>query len=116
MNISTAERFARKLSIDTHGCHLWTGGTDPTGYGRFYLDGRMAYAHRVAVELHQGPIPAGMVVDHLCRVRNCVNPEHLEVVTQRENLLRGDTLTAAHVEGRDCGHAECVSCGRRAAS
>jgi HNH endonuclease len=65
-------------------CWLWTGATTK-GYGRFRGTG----AHRFAYELLVGPIPQGLQLDHLCRVRNCVNPEHLEPVTCQENLRRG---------------------------
>ena len=72
------------------GCWLWmgtvtAGGADP--YGRFW-NGRMAYAHRVSFELFKGPIPEGLVIDHLCRTPACVRPEHLEAVTPKENTRR----------------------------
>ena len=72
-------------------CWLWTGTKLPKGYGSFYyLAGRRAYAHRFAYELLVGPIPADRPqIDHLCRVTSCVNPTHLEPVTNRENTLRG---------------------------
>lgn len=74
------------------GCWLWTGYTSPRGYGdtgRYGLS-RTRLAHRIAYELTLGRIPEGMQLDHLCRVRRCVNPEHLEPVTPRENIARGD--------------------------
>jgi len=82
-------------------CWLWRGGTDRLGYGSVYADGRTRSAHRVAYELAFGSIPAGLVLDHLCRVPRCVNPLHLEPVTVRENLLRGVSPTIlAHVTKR----------------
>lgn len=69
-------------------CWLWTGATLPQGYGQFRLDGKGTTAHRAAWTLFRGPIPAGYQVDHLCRVKACVNPDHLEPVTQAENLRR----------------------------
>jgi hypothetical protein len=76
-------------------CWLWTAFINPKGYGQFYL-GRPMHAHRAAWMLFVGPIPDGMVPDHLCRVRHCVKaipdeygPAHLEVVTGLENALRG---------------------------
>lgn len=80
-------RFLAKVD-KTETCWLWTGWVDRNGYGRFWLDGRSPGAHRVAYELYVGPIPAGLEIDHLCRVRNCVNPAHLEPVTTAENVRR----------------------------
>lgn len=71
-------------------CWIWTGGLVGGGYGQFGVTGQWhKRAHRYAYELVVGPIPDGLVLDHLCRVRCCVNPAHLEPVTQRENLMRG---------------------------
>lgn len=73
-------------------CWLWTGCTNSNGgYGRVYLSNpkRSQVAHRYIWEQVVGPIPAGMELDHLCRVRNCVNPDHLEPVTRGENMRRG---------------------------
>lgn len=88
----------------TDGCWLWTGWISPTGYGSLKVRKKNVYAHRLAYELAHGPIPAGYQIDHLCRVRNCVNPSHLEAVTQRENLLRGDTIVAKHWKKTHCIH------------
>lgn len=71
-------------------CWEWSGSKMPTGYGSFYLDGASTTAHRAAYILCVGPIPSKHVVDHLCRNPGCVNPDHLEAVTNRENTLRGD--------------------------
>lgn len=70
-------------------CHIWTGRTDACGYGIVSVDGNRKRAHRVAYEAARGPIPDGLVIDHLCRVRNCVKPAHLEAVTSMENMRRG---------------------------
>lgn len=59
------------------------------GYGTFYIDGRRTTAHRASYVLAYGPVAPELDIDHLCRVRNCVNPEHLEPVTRRENTMRG---------------------------
>lgn len=88
MNISTEERFMRHVTVADSGCWEWTGGTDPTGYGRFHLDGRSPLAHRVAYEMWVEPIPAGRTVDHICRRRHCVNPDHLRTLGQSANVAR----------------------------
>lgn len=86
--IPIAARFwARVDRTDT--CWLWRGALDRHGYGRVGVGGtRTALAHRVAYMLAVGPIPDGFVLDHLCRIRACVNPAHLEPVTQVVNLER----------------------------
>lgn len=83
------ERFRSKVDR-RDGCHIWTGGTDRAGYGRFAFGGRGKHvlAHRWIYDQRVGPIPDGLEIDHLCRVRNCVNPAHLEVVTRSENMRR----------------------------
>jgi hypothetical protein len=68
------------------GCWLWLGAVTPGGYARL----RDGYAHRMSYEIHVGPIPPGLQLDHLCRVRSCVNPAHLEAVTQKINIGRGE--------------------------
>jgi hypothetical protein len=60
------------------------------GYGRVSYEGRMEYAHRLLYQLLVGPIPKGLQIDHLCRRRDCVNPQHLEVVSATENVRRAD--------------------------
>ena len=69
-------------------------------------EGKMSLAHRISYEIHVGLIPEGMTIDHLCRVRHCFNPNHLEVVTLKENLMRGDTLCARNSNKTHCdkGH------------
>lgn len=88
-------------------CWIWTGATDGSGrYGAIYRDGGLRRAHRVAYELMNGPIPPGLVIDHLCRVTLCVNAAHLEIVTQRTNIMRGTAPTAANAIKTHCkrGH------------
>jgi len=90
------ERFTEKYEIDANGCWVWTAATNGGGYGAYadtrnWKEGKncMVPAHRYAYESEIGPIPSGMDLDHLCRVRRCVNPEHVEPVSRKENLARG---------------------------
>ena len=83
------DRFKARMIPADGGCILWGGHLSKWGYGRVTYKGRLVQAHRVAYELFKGPIPEGLQLDHLCRVRNCVNPDHLEPVTPSENTLRG---------------------------
>lgn len=88
-----AERFDDKVARSDE-CWIWTGFRDKAGYGRIREGGRstpVLYAHRVSYERHVGRIPDGLVIDHLCRVRHCVNPAHMEVVSMGENARRGDS-------------------------
>lgn len=98
-----AERFWAKVE-KTDSCWVWTAATYPNGYGEFGIEGRTCLVHRVAWELLVGPIPDGLDLDHLCRNRLCVNPDHLEPVTRRENLLRGETIPAFHAAQTHCVH------------
>jgi hypothetical protein len=82
------ERLAA-LTVESGDCLHWTGAVTTSGYGRIGIDGeRTEYVHRVAYRLHVGPIPPGLHIDHLCMVRLCVRPSHLEAVTQAENNRR----------------------------
>ena len=99
MKKTTSERFWSKVDIQRvpDGCWEWTGAKVGNGYANFWggLDiGKVVYAHRYAYEKYRYPIPEELQLDHLCRVRHCVNPWHLEAVTGAENLRRG---TAAEV-------------------
>ena len=87
-------------------CWLWTGTLDTCGYGQIKSKGKTLKAHRFAYELLVGPIPDGLQLDHLCRVRNCVNPDHLEPVTQTENVRRGTSFAVEHAAKTHCpqGH------------
>jgi hypothetical protein len=87
------------------GCWHWQGALE-RGYGSLSVAGKNIRAHRFSYELHVRPIPTGLVIDHLCRVRHCVNPAHLEVVESRENILRGVGATARNHRKTHCsqGH------------
>jgi hypothetical protein len=84
--------LADRITVSESGCWLWTGEMNRNGYGRVRSDGKRVMAHRRAWELLRGPIPTGLVLDHLCRNRHCCNPAHLEPVTVRENTLRGEAV------------------------
>jgi hypothetical protein len=121
-------RIARHIEIDAEtGCWLWQASLTNNGYGRVRVDKCEWKAHRYSFAVHRGPIPEGLDLDHLCRVRNCVNPDHLEPVTRAENLRRGHFPNSAKVEcpqghpysGENLrmnskGRRECVTCARAA--
>lgn len=94
------------LSAGPWACWPWKGKVDRYGYGRFHFDGEMRGAHRFAVAIARGPIPAGLEVDHVCRNRLCVNPLHLAVVTHLENLRRAN----AHRPPATWPHATATHC------
>ena len=84
------ERFGLRIEVSASGCWLWTGKKTDKGYGAIRNNKKTLAAHRVSYELHCGPIPDGKEIDHLCRVRHCVNPAHLEPVIHHVNVLRGE--------------------------
>ncbi|WP_416351937.1 HNH endonuclease signature motif containing protein [Subtercola sp. RTI3] len=100
---NTEDTFWQKVE-PTGFCWLWTGKLGPEGYALYWLKDRTVAVHRLAYELLIGSIPKGLVLDHLCRIRNCVNPDHLEPVTDTENSIRGNRFK---VERDAClhGHA-----------
>jgi hypothetical protein len=100
----TVKRFCAKFPIGGSGCWGWEAAKDTTGYGRFWDGSRVVPAHRVSYELFVGPITEGLHIDHLCRNRGCVNPSHLEPVTQRENMMRGVSPAAAANRRTSCVH------------
>lgn len=104
------ERFLDLVDRGRPGCWLWIGNKDSKGYGRFWekaMDGfRKVLAHRWSYQHFSGPIPDGLVIDHLCRNRSCVNPDHLEHVTPLENDRRGTSFAAVNRRKTHCkwGH------------
>lgn len=109
-------RFWKYVS-KSDGCWNWVGTRHRQGYGMFHRNGKNIVAHRYSYELLKGEIPEGLVLDHLCRNTSCVNPDHLEAVTQRINSLRG--LGASGINARkthcDYGHSlpenrKCMIC------
>lgn len=96
-------RFLRKLTPQEGGCWLWPT-VSSHGYGRIATGkGRREYAHRWMYEHLVGPIPEDLTIDHLCRVRACVNPDHLEAVPHRVNILRGCSPSLAGFRKGTCG-------------
>lgn len=130
---SIEKRFWSHVRITSkeRDCWRWTGSIDLGGYARMRTP-LTGLAHRVSYELFKGPIPSGLALDHVCRVRHCVNPHHLEAVTAAENCRRatrnyptsndpsatacknGHALTGANVSLRKSGVPECVTCRREA--
>lgn len=105
MPVDAETRFMSKIRF-TDGCWLWIGTITTAGYGHFKMNKRLYLAHRMIYEHLVGPIPDGLTLDHLCRVRHCVNPAHLEPVTYRENVLRGIGRSAENARKTSCpaGH------------
>ena len=103
-------RFNEKVEVNEEGCHIWVGGRCPLGYGRFKVEGTTVLAHRYSVARTGEALHVGKVLDHLCRVPSCVNPAHLEQISQEENTARGTNPMAPGIalrlnEGRcKAGH------------
>lgn len=117
-------RFCKKIHIENEdGCWIWFGAITPRGYGSMKLTGKKnVSAHRFSYESLVGKIPKGLTIDHTCRVRNCVNPKHLEPVTMYENMKRGFNPAAINLRKTRCknghkfdrvkssGHRWCLRC------
>lgn len=100
-------RFWDKVEIQDNDCWEWQGAKTPGDYGVFSVIDKIVYAHRYSYELFEGNITKGLQVDHLCRNRGCCNPDHLEVVTQQENLRRGN-----HPNGKKHYNGKKIHCPR----
>jgi HNH endonuclease len=102
---ATASRFWTHVA-KSDGCWLWLA-CKSHGYGRFTVNGRLEKAHRVSLLIAGIEVPPGLVPDHTCRNRACVRPDHMEMVTVRENVLRGVGLSAANARKTHCkyGHS-----------
>jgi hypothetical protein len=121
---------ARSKAPNANGCIEWKGRTQ-FGYGRAQYAGRQVQAHILAWEIHKGPVPEGLDLDHLCRNRRCLNPLHLEPVTLVENVMRGESPPAKNARKLQCdrghdfdekntavrpnGHRHCRTCRNLAA-
>lgn len=90
--------------INTDECWLFAGNKDQAGYGSIWRNNKNLRAHRVTYENFKGEIPEGYHIDHLCRTPPCINPDHLEAVTPRENVLRGIGVAAKSAKRSACIH------------
>ncbi len=118
---SSIEKLLRDHVAITESCWIWTGALKEKGYGQVNWRGNNKRAHRLFYECFKGPIPEGMMLDHLCRVRRCVNPDHLEPVTAKTNSQRGYFAMKTHCprgheySGENLiiskkGHRHCKAC------
>lgn len=111
-------------------CWVWTACKNEDGYGQFKLRYKMIYAHRLSYTINKLSISNDLVIDHLCRNRSCVNPDHLEPVTRQENIIRGETIPSNNLTKTHCplnhllvppnlvnseakrGRRKCLACNR----
>jgi len=106
MSDQILECFWDKVEVQPNGCWNWSGVQDNHGYGIFSILSKSMKAHRFTYEINKGKIPNGLELDHLCRNTSCVNPEHLEAVTHKENIMRGSGIGAKNATKIYCpkGH------------
>jgi len=108
MRKQTFENVFKRVEKEKNGCWTWTGSLNHKGYGQVSWHGKVVRAHRIIYFLITGKeVPSNMTIDHLCRNRACVNPDHMEVVTGKENTLRGENFSACNKRKQFCprGHS-----------
>jgi hypothetical protein len=104
-------RFSKRFAVRPGGCWEWTARVEPNGYAKFMVkEGgkwRSIWAHIVSYTIFRGEVPTGLQLDHICRNRSCVNPEHLRAVTQKVNILSSESPIAKIAARQTCanGHA-----------
>jgi len=112
-NVDPLIRFKSKIFLDTlflhknstlDPCWLWTAGRKDSGYATFDVNGKTVRAHKWYWEQLNGPVPIGFELDHLCKIRHCVNPEHLELVSHYENLLRSSNIMILNAKKTHCSN------------
>jgi hypothetical protein len=121
------KRFWDKVHLAPSGCWIWLSALTHNGYGQFYYSRSTKVAHAIAFKVLIGPYPPTLQMDHLCRVRRCVNPVHLEPVSHALNTLRGQSFSAVNARKTRCpqghpyadhgylnpaGHRRCRTCDR----
>ena len=99
-----AEQRLARYAKQEGDCIVWTRCCIPSGYGSITINYKRRSTHVVAWEIRYGPIPRGLQVDHLCRNRKCINTNHMELVTLKENVLRGVGITAVNARKTHCAH------------
>lgn len=104
LRASRDDFFFSHITVSDGGCWVWRGSLSPSGYAQMTVRQKTVRAHRWSYERFVAPIPEGLVVDHLCRNPSCVNPDHLEPVTPRENTLRGVSPAAKNAKKTHCIH------------
>jgi hypothetical protein len=102
--ITAAEYIRDRVQVSPSGCWNWTGYRNGDGYAIGHHRGRWVRAYRFSYEVFVGPITGGLTIDHLCRNRGCVNPEHLEAVPLRTNVLRGDGVGVRNARKTHCAN------------
>jgi len=120
--MSVLDRFLAKVGPSDDGCAPWQGAKNNHGYGQLYVAGKRVLAHRLAYEMFVEPIPDDRVIDHVCQNPACVNPHHLDVVTQQENMQRsierrthcraGHEFTPETTRYTVAGYRRCRLCDR----